>query len=444
LPIGVSAAVLVLCGLPSTALRADDLDRQLLAQAPALLKHLRERGCRNVGVLKFRVKKDGDPISDNAGPLNQSVARRLEIALVLANDFQQPLGIIQDASAVAARLKGANHLNAEGRHALFAGRYPLAWGDEDVTADAFLTGIVHLDSARGRMTVGVVRLDRNGGALEKVAELSAATTSANLVESGASFLLRGVFDDGKVVETRLAATKMAEAKALEAAAEVQKKERPHPLQDPAAPVALEVLYNGRPVGLEVRDGRAWVLEPGEGQKVAFRVRRQGNSRERYGVVLKVNGENTLYRERQPDLNCTRWILDPGDRPLTIDGFQMSGNKAEAFRVLSREASKKDEMDYGADVGTVSLTVFREKRGKDQPALLTEVAEDEAALARAAFPRERPKDLALLKQRLREGGGGDEQRGLVVPGGQIESGTQRVKFRAAPTPVLSATVTYYRR
>src|SRR4051812_1907102 len=59
----------------------NSLEKELVRQAPAIVKYLREHNYRNVGVLKFRVKKsEQEPISDNVGPLNMNMARRLEVA----------------------------------------------------------------------------------------------------------------------------------------------------------------------------------------------------------------------------------------------------------------------------------------------------------------------------------------------------------------------------
>ena len=49
------------------------------------------------GVLKFRVKKGEEPVSDRVGTLNLDLAARLEISvLVLATDIKAPVGIIHD------------------------------------------------------------------------------------------------------------------------------------------------------------------------------------------------------------------------------------------------------------------------------------------------------------------------------------------------------------
>ena len=52
------------------AVRADSLDRELLKQAPRVIRYLQDHGYKNVGVLKFRVKKGDELVSDRVGSLN--------------------------------------------------------------------------------------------------------------------------------------------------------------------------------------------------------------------------------------------------------------------------------------------------------------------------------------------------------------------------------------
>src|SRR4051812_33962666 len=84
-------------------------------------------------------------------------------------------------SAVAAKLPGANHLTGEGRGALFRGRYPMAWGDQQVEPDAFLTGVVVLSPDLRRMIVSVQAFGRDGAALKEVAQFTATTDLPVLV-----------------------------------------------------------------------------------------------------------------------------------------------------------------------------------------------------------------------------------------------------------------------
>src|SRR5436190_11454590 len=100
----ILAAALVLGGWvnnPAPA-RADNIDLELYKQAPKVMEYLQKQGFQNVGVLKFRVQKGTKPETFNAGPLNVNMASRLENLLILVNDTKQPIGIIHDASRVAA------------------------------------------------------------------------------------------------------------------------------------------------------------------------------------------------------------------------------------------------------------------------------------------------------------------------------------------------------
>jgi len=156
-------------------------------------------------------------------------------------------------------------------------------------------------------------------------------------------------------------------------------------------------------------------------------------------VVFVNGENTLYKQRLPAAQCSKWVLDPNAEPIKLRGFKAEGDKGEAFRVLCRAESKLNEIYYGADVGTIALVVFREKRGQKEEKLLTEDEEDLADVHRGILPTERPRNLGALKQQLHA----DANRGLIGTGEQITFKTITVKFDTDPTPIMSATIRYYK-
>lgn len=472
---GLRLAVVCLMSLmlagPTPVCAADSasasLDRALQEQAPEILKQLREKGYKNVGVLKFRIKKGTDPVSDKVGTLNMFLADRLEVALILvnSNDPAKQIGIIKKASAKAAKIPGASHVTADGRAKLFTSEYPLAWGDSSVKPDAFLTGIAQVSADLKQITVGVLVFDASGGALTKVVPPFDAVTSPSLLgEVGESFTLRGAFDSAK--------PEIVQAKVTEVAAKVKSSDASHPLADPATPVVLEIHYDGKPVPLEFRNGKAFVAEPREGQKVMLILRRTEHAKGRLGVVVKVNGENTLNRQRLRDIDCRKWILDPGATPMKLAGYQLEQDTAEEFRVLSDAESSATEMSYGADVGMISLTVFREVGGealpeagpakspaipqpeapkvakKSEPSstppsdLPDEAAEDLLALSRGIHPPSTPKNLAALKHQLREGSRTADTRGLIAQGQVTASAVKKVQFTADPTPVLSAAINYY--
>ncbi len=404
------------------------VDRALLREAPRLMKHCRKHGYRNIGVLKFRIRKGKAAPTDHAGTLNLRLARWLEQALFLQEDAADPLGVIRNASATAATLAGANHLDERRRDRLFEGKYQLKWGEKGATvaAGAFFTGEVSWAADLKTMEVTVHCLARKK-APQQVAKFSARAGIEELVEGGENFnIVRGDSPDS----------------AVRRAAAVRKGELPPPLSGRARPpVELKVLYGRRPVDLEfLRDGTTRIPEPKEGEQVAFVLRRtKAAGSGRFAVVLKVNGENTLYRQRKEDLACTKWVLEPGTAAVRIEGFQVDDGSARRFVVKSPKESRENEVDYGDDVGTISLVVYREKGKK--PGKGEETEEDrQAAKLHATDPKDRPRKLGALQYHY-------EKR--VSVRGLIEEGTRKtasrvegVRFAVDPVPVLATTIVYY--
>jgi len=248
-------------------------------------------------------------------------------------------------------------------------------------------------------------------------------------------------------ERKEKATQEAVQAALQVKKETQSSTQPvkstlHPLSpnNTQAPVRLEIRYDGKPQTIEFRGGEAFVPEPREGQKVTLVVRRSGTARPRLGVVLKVNGENTLQRETLPDAQCRMWILEPHLTEFGIRGYQMSDKTMQEFKVLSQEESASREIDYGEHVGAISITVFQEQTTKPLPDLITleDEGEDFAILSRGVFPAERPATLGALKAQLSP----VATRGLIAEGAQVDQTIETVKFQRDPTPLMTATVRYY--
>lgn len=321
--------------VPARPAAEDSLERGLLRQAPRLLEHFQKQGYENVGVLKFQAAHAEDRnFSNTLGPLNLLTARRLEIALILANDPGKPVGIIDNASEVARTIAGAGHRTKAERDKLFGAAYPLAWGKTNVKPDAFITGTIIISKDLHTLKLMLYCFDRKTDKLVPVgADFEVVATTDLLTEMAESYVLRGAFDDA-----RIEAVKVREQRAI------------HPAQQPQLPVSLEVMYDGKVIPYEFRGGKALIPEPGAGQNVQLRLRRD-DSKTRFGVVLKVNGENTLDKQRQSDRACRKWVLGPGEGPWVIGGYQIGSDKREPFRI----ASAPD------DVGTITMTVFREQK-----------------------------------------------------------------------------------
>jgi hypothetical protein len=467
--IRIAYVLVIFIGVVADPARGADLEGALLDRAKGLVKHCKDRGYKSVGVLKFLGAKDGIAFSDNLGTVNTLLARRLEVALVMANDPRKPIELIDDASAVAAKTPGANHLTPDGRKILLGANYRLAWGNPNVRVapDAFLTGLVEVSKDLKTLRISFLCFDRTTNKLEPVPgvpDVVVPNRGAALVEMGESFTVRGAFDDGKVearpkgkndVETKPKAKndppeakgkndppadlpKDKDQSAIQSAVDVRdQKAGNHPAEDPNAPIKLTVLYDGKPVKIQVRDGKAFVPEPAAGQRVEFVIAKDGKA-QRYGVVLKVNGENTLDKQRLPDVRCRKWIMtDPGET-VTIRGYQHGTDRVETFRVLSAPESKAREVNYGADVGTITMTVFSE--GKELAPDLAEDAAEKSAVAAGELPAEPSKSFDSLKAKLLE----DANRGLIAEGAQVEGKVQVVKFTPAATPVMTLTVIYYKK
>jgi hypothetical protein len=430
---------------------ADDLEKQLLRAAPDIVTAIKAKGYQNVGTLKFRVKKGNQPPSDRVGTLNTRLAEKLELALILATKPQDPIGIIHNASSTAATIPGASHLTPEGRQKLFTAEYPLAWGKKEVTPDAFLTGVALITPDLRNMTVAITIFDKLGKELEKLTQFDVKPDLEDLLDSGESFLVRGVFDSGSLQMNEEARKEKATEEAVQTSLKVQSEtaedskpviSKQHPLspQNAAAPIALEVWYDNQPQQIEFRDGAAFLREPTEQQKVILVVKRKGPGAPRLGVVLKVNGISTLYKQKSPDAQCTPWILEPRLNEFGIRGYQVDKDTLEPFRVLSQAESKTKELDYGEFVGTISVSVFKEQTTTPTPAPRTDGLDDEdfAVLTRSTFPKKTPANLSAMKAQL----GQIATRGLIDFGPEERSGIDIAPFTADPLPIMSGTIRYY--
>jgi hypothetical protein len=489
LPAAAAALAAVVASAP--AVRAQDaprpdFEKALYEVAPKLLERLKEKQYKTVGVLKFHVTTDGgQTFTDKAGPINLRVARSLEIALVLrmTGADSEKVRLLRNASEVAAGVRGASHLTPAGRAKLFSARYPTAWGGDTAEADAFLTGVVQVAPDRRSMKVKVLAFDRSGMQLKPLLTredwkddkkqlleegwIVARLRLTDLIDSGQNFDLRGmVHEDGsfKVVD-RDVSDKPAAA-TTEAIARTADVRPTAPLQS-SPPVELDILYDGQKQPVEFKNNQAFVNEPNEGQKVEFVLRRKDNaSGDKYGVVLKVNGINTLYEQRLPADQCKRWVLEKGDPDILVKGFYYSRDGRQdsgdldfkAFRVSSQAESQTNEVNYGSDAGQISFTIFRASADgpptagpvgvaaapKEEPKSPSEAREakkeavDVAAATRASLPNKAPDSFGDLKDALR----GDALRGLIeMERGYGGSETVQVVGFPNPTMVLNQTIIY---
>lgn len=403
----------VLAGAPAVV-RADNIDKELVKKGPELLQELKKKGYHNVGVLKFTVKKGKSELSFNAGTLNHNMATRVENALILANDPQNPMGIIRDATSVAAaQAPKATYLTADGRDQLFKLSYPLAWGNQKVTADAFISGVVDLSSDMKETSLKLVVCDKKSAKLQDLMSFSGIKTDRNiLADSGQSFALakralrgRDLGDSAADALTNWA-NESAQSNDSSASTTANTPNPDNP-RDSFDLVKLEVLVNGTPQPI-VKDSAS----PGEyrmdrlfeGQTLVFQL--TNLTAEKIGVVVKVNGLSTINKEEAAEEQCTRWMLEPNAKNI-LRGFYLDktggGTEVEKFRVLS-DAETQSAMNNSPDKRNyyIDVAVFRSSDVKPAPS--TELGFSARGVSKRALSKSPPATAQAAKEMVRKGMG----------------------------------------
>jgi hypothetical protein len=431
---GLLVGALAVWALAAPPARADKLDQSLMRTAgPPVMEHLRKQGYKNVGVLHFRVEMPSARPSFHVGRLNSLMATRLENVLILANDDETPIGITRGASAAAAaRDSKATYVTPEGRKDLFAQKYPLAWGKQEVKVDAFLTGLVRLSED---LKTAAVVIEEWVPGREKPATLVTFQTRTDrllLADLGRGFFLgkRSLEDALKVEEVDGAAVASA------------RKDNGAGLKGDSLDDLLELraYYDGK----EVKPGPDNKLaSPREGQAVHFTLRA---TRERLGVVLLVNGVNTLGEEgveREPD-QFSMWVLEPGKLCVirghyTMEAPRGAGGKRKTaerkFRVLSDSESSLADLGDPSKVGKIELLIYREAGG-ELPAVAKRPVNMRAVTARG-------DSFEKVKGEILRRGTASADRNLLAPPDPKATGTtsvQTVEFNG----VLAGarTITYF--
>jgi hypothetical protein len=459
--VAVSAAL----ALTAAGARADDaptIDQALKNQAPGILKQLAERRDQNVAVLKFLADYGDGQLRDNVDLLNRTLADRLKVALVLAltDDDERSFSILTHASDAvdASGDKTLNHRTETGRAGFFSDHppvFPRAWVRPGQTklavADAFLTGEAVVAEDWKSMRVRIQLFDRTAPkSLQTIGDwVVVSVDPRTLTEMDASYShKKGVPDDPddapaqQVAKLDVLTPTIPGAPALPQEEEKKKQEAWDKfLQD--SPVTLQIRYNGKEA--PIREGA--VETPTADDSVSFHLK-NNDPNTTYGVVLKINGESSIDRQKLAPLDCYKWVLAPG-REIAIDGYQMDGESAKGFKVLAPTTSKTQETNYGDDAGVFSLVVFREA-GKDDAAVVRQDQkrdEEVKAISRGSLTtrgEQPPRSLKGLQDELTPAAlSSAPSKGIIVPEDKDHpSKIDHVDFTPFPRPEWSLVVRYY--
>ena len=453
LPLGWAAlaalALAATAGSPSAA-RADNLDVALLKHAPEVMDYLRGQHCRNVGVLKFRVRKAGHQASFKTGPINDNIVERLENALIAVEPTDSPIGVVRDASGHAEARKLAKYDTPAGQKALFAIDYPMAWGDAKVRPDLMLTGVIEVAADLKSVTVRIEGFGPDSPKQDRVVTFPVATDRSLLTDLNESFKVAGRSLKRKTRAIELDEEAIADA--ADAAPDPNATATTTGLAGLKAKsqdlLYYEVRYDGQPqpIGPDPSNpGEFLVAEPREGQAVSFVIRSQAT--DRIGLVLMVDGKSTLYEETGDPAHCKAWVLDPG-KTFGIEGFQMDNNTRKPFRVLSDQETAA--LTYGPNTGLIQFHIMQQgskndvvdpKRDDDPTAKAMNISLRGLPRSHAAKPRTLREVKAEIKAHAHVPGR-IKTRGEIV-GGDAVAGTIENDEVLNQVLVQSIAVRYYK-
>lgn len=426
----------------------DSLAETLHAKAPAVLQKLQNKGFTCVGVLKFTRPAGDDTAADGLNELGNVLAVRTQKALVLANKNAEFV-LLENPNKEVANLSAANHLTEAGRKPFFGRKYQPSVGKDEVVADGFVVGTALPAKDRSTLTLKLQVFDKAGKQTDLTSEWAVDYDPELLGLAGETFAMpkkvRKAVVSGEPVQKELVQklvvdTAVALVKAPAPTEDV--KPTPNPALDDC-PVKWEIRYNDKKQAVS----GGLVAEPDEGDKVSF-VLHNTSKDETFGVVLLVNGESTLYQEKQAVAKCRKWILEPGVETV-VSGFQTGPDKAAEFKVVRPDDPDAAAVRYSENLGLFRLVVFAGKLADSDPAPSTGKALSElAAIGNARLNDRpdglRPQSLAALKAALTSTGPDTSNaRGVVVPGTGKESKTEQVWFApASDTPVADITLRYF--
>jgi hypothetical protein len=442
--IGVLGLVAGLCLGPASVARADRLDARLHEEMPRVVRFIKDNGYKNVGVLRFRAQRGNGKVGFSVGPINANMVERLENLLVIhAGAETGPLfGVTHDAGGAALETKVGSWAHSEAeRKKLFEVSYPLAWGDEKVKVDAFLTGKVINTGDLKKTTVTIEAFSKGHPTLVKVAEFTLDTDSSLVRDLGYNFALsRSLRSQAVKARDGEKKQQMVDEAAVHGAKQSDKPQ-PGATPDNTAGLKLEVRVEGAPVPInQVAQGdvRFEVPCPPRGKSVVMAVK--NTSDRTMAFVLKVGGKSTVEQQTDDSLNIRKWVI-PAGKTFRLAGYYQGEKLAEVvpFAVLDAESGKKMVAELGERVQFIQLDVFEEGRTNEPKTVSPRgVPAGELKSARRSFRELRSKLVQGSRLVKKRDAVGREFLGPAEEPGKPTDPSEVVEF-ANPTLVGSLTV-----
>jgi hypothetical protein len=375
---GLLAALLagLLCAGAADRACAGQLDKGLLRQGGEVLFWLNDRKCQNVGVLPFLVQKGSGNASFEDAPVALNLTTRLENALIVSQDPRgKTIGIIRNAAGTASRSRvGAYRTSPAAFKKLFAQEYNLAWGNQTVKANVFLTGRVVNNGKDGSRTSVVIEAfdssSMKSGKLvkAKVCEFTLPTDRALLSDLGYAWalsatVLRRTYSNRD--RDRLATQQVSRRDEDNGTPRAGQSRAPTPGN--IAGFSFEVRYNNRkqaitPLRQAQQGNKAplWTVPvPPPDAEIALVLTRTDRSERTLGVVLKVNGQSTWRKEDRENVRCRKWLFEPSTRgkPEWYLGFYLDTTGKNLLKFRSLPAQESEAGERVGRVGWIDVEVF---------------------------------------------------------------------------------------
>jgi hypothetical protein len=460
--------VLIVVTMSAAPAGADNLDVALLDHAPDVISYLHKHHYRNVGILKFRIKKGSHATSFKVGPLNDNIVDRLEWALIAKNPADPPssIGIIHNANHVAAAKRIGRYDNPAAQHALFQQNYSLAWAAAPVKPDYMLTGIVTVRPDLKSAKVTIEGFGPSSPKQDTVASFDVRTDRSLLSDLNESFQVKGChlgkrkmraieLDDEAVSDAAEENTKPPDTTASTASSSGTDQIAGSSAASNADNLLdYEIRYDGQPQQVTSdpsSPGELQVREPRENETVSFYLKSQAT--ERIGLALTVDGINTLYEEDGDPSHLTPWILDPGTT-YGIYGYQIDNNSRKPFRVHSD--TETAALTYSPNTGLIHFHIFKSGGKSGNKAINggdNSTQDDPSSkamnislrgLKRGTLVKNgKPQSLAELKRTIQKHAHVRQGRNPIRPGdGPVDGAIQNADI---PNPVLIQTIVvrYYK-
>jgi hypothetical protein len=417
----------------SGSARADNLDVGIHKNAAKIMDEVKKAGWKNVGVLKFMMQKDEAKPSLAFGEFNTTMANRLENALILVNDERNPVNITSNSGAVLAKsgIK-SSYVNQATARKLFDLKYPLAWGNQTVNVDAFLTGVVHMHldgPKKGTTTVHIKAIDKKSATPRELLAFDVKTDRDILSDTQSTFALRKatvtriqkrqLFGDQAENEANQEAVQDAGQADQNSQGDVTQAADQTPVNQPdfSQYLTFKVLYNGQPAPGDSMH----IAKPQLGQNIEFFMR----ANERVAVVVRVNGLNTLRMEKDKGnaQEYSMWVLEP-NQDYKIRGFYPDAQTVLAFKATPPEQASPDFFDPNK-MYHIDVDVFAAgppvQAGESTPQIVERRMSLRSPVARGLTLEDTKKKVQTAMRKT------PTRRNLIMPGDQGQAALETTTF-----------------